>query len=79
MDEQVQCIQCDHVGVTTEGSIVKEIISEHGQHYFRAICQIGSLFGFAVEGELSAIGDTPEQALVNLEKEKREFSESIWE
>jgi hypothetical protein len=65
-------------GLTTSGQTVTEIHNSYGQHYWKAVEQIRTIFGSEVEGEISAIGATREKCLENLSKERRELHESLW-
>lgn len=65
-------------GLTMEGVRVEEIRNAHGQHYWKAVAQIGSIFGSEVEGELTGIGRTRERALERLAQEQKRLYESLW-
>jgi len=65
-------------GLTMEGAVIEEINNGHGQHYFKATAQIGTLFGSPVQGELTGIGATKEQALERLAEERKKLYESLW-
>ena len=74
-----QCgTHCDSPGLTMDEPVLTEINNAHGQHYWRAVAQIGTIFGSEVEGEISAIGRTKEQALERLAEERRKLHESLW-
>lgn len=66
-------------GLTMESPVVSEVHNDHGQHYWKAIAQIGTLFGEPVHGELVGIGATKEQALERLDYERKKLHESLWE
>lgn len=57
------------IGLTMRGIVIEEIHNAHGQHYWKAASQIGSIFGSPVEGELIGIGATKEKALEKLAQE----------
>jgi hypothetical protein len=61
-----------------DDAVVTEIHNAHGQHYFKAVAQIGSIFGSEVDGECSGIGSTPEQALKRLREDQEKLHESLW-
>lgn len=65
-------------GLTMEGAVIEEITNAHGQHYFKATAQIGTIFGSEVEGELTGIGSTREKALEKLAQEQHKLHESLW-
>lgn len=65
-------------GLTMGGLKLEEIHSANGQHYWKAVEQIGTLFGSEVDGEISAIGPTREKCLENLDKERQELHDSLW-
>jgi len=67
-----------HPGLTMERAVVTEINNAHGQHYWKAVEQIGTLFGYEVDGEISAIGTTKEQCLARLAEERKKLHESLW-
>lgn len=69
---------CCTPGLTTEGAVVTEVNTAHGQHFWKAVAKIGTIFGSEVEGEISAIGSTKEQALEHLAEERRKLHESLW-
>lgn len=74
-----QCgTHCDSPGLTTDEPFLTEVNNAHGQHYWKAVAQIGTIFGSEVEGEISAMGSTREQALERLVEERRKFYESLW-
>ena len=66
-----------HPGLTMNG-VEFTHHENHGKPYWKATAQIGTLFGQKVEGELTGIGWTKEQALERLEKEHSELYESLW-
>lgn len=76
--DKLQMSCCQTPGLTTDEPVVTEIHSCMGQHYFKAVAQIGSIFGYEVDGEISAIGTTREQALEHLAKERQKLFESLW-
>jgi len=45
---------------------------------WRASCPIETLFGSEVEGECSGIGETKEEALENLKKDRKNLNDSLW-
>lgn len=61
-----------------DDAVITEIKNAHGQHYFKAVAQIGSIFGGEVDGEISAIGRTKEEALQHLEQERTKLYDSLW-
>jgi hypothetical protein len=65
-------------GLVTGGVVVEEINNAHGQHYWKATARIGSIFGAEVEGELTGMGPTKEQALERLKEEREKLYESLW-
>jgi len=65
-------------GLIMDGVIIEEINNAHGQHYFKVRSKIGYIFGSEVEGELSAIGATKEQALERLAEERKRLYDSLW-
>lgn len=67
-----------HPGLVMEGTKVVEIHNAHGQHYWKATEQIGSIFGSEVEGELEAYGRTKEETLERLAVKRRELHDSLW-
>ena len=66
------------IGLTMGSPVVKEVHNAHGQHYWIAVAQIGSIFGAEVEGELKGIGRTREDALARLAEERKKLAESLW-
>jgi hypothetical protein len=66
-------------GLTMNEAVVEEINNCHGQHYWKATSQIGSLFGQPVEGELVGIGKTREIALARLAEERAKLYDSLWQ
>lgn len=78
MSNEIQTHECHSPGLTMDGPVVTEITNAHGQHYFKAVAQIGSIFGSEVEGECSAIGRTYEEALERLKKDQENLYESLW-
>lgn len=70
--------ECCTPGLTMDGVVLTEIHNCHGQHYFKAVAQIGTIFGAEVEGELTGIGSTKEQALKRLDEERHKLHESLW-
>lgn len=72
-----QC-HCDSPGLTMEGATVVEIHNAHGQHYFKATAEIGTIFGSEVEGQCEGIGATREQALERLQQDIKNLHESLW-
>lgn len=73
-----RCHQCQTVGLTMENAVVTEHHNAHGQHYWKAVAQIGTIFGSEVDGELSGYGRTKEQALERLQQERIKLHESLW-
>lgn len=69
---------CKSPGLTMEGVEIMEVNSCNGQRYWKAVQPIGSIFGHEVDGEISAIGSTKEQALEHLSKERNNLYESLW-
>ncbi len=65
-------------GLTTDGPVVTEITNAHGQHYFKAVAQIGTIFGSEVDGHCEGIGATREQALQRLKEDQDKLHESLW-
>ena len=61
-----------------DGVTLTEVNTNNGQHYWKAVQPIGSIFGSEVEGEISAIGSTKEQCLKHLEEERIKLHESLW-
>lgn len=45
---------------------------------WKASAEIGTLFGVEVQGELTGLGATKEEALSQLAKERSDLSESMW-
>lgn len=60
------------------GATVEEIHNAHGQHYFKASADIGSIFGYEVHGGIDAIGPTREIALERLKEKRKHLYESLW-
>ena len=80
MSEQPLFYICDHIGVATGHETLTEKTQPDGvTKYWEAKTSDVALFGQDVHCELKGYGRTPEQALENLEKEKRKLSESLWE
>lgn len=75
---KIQYHECKEIGLTMAEAEVREVHNAHGQHYWIAIAQIGSVFGAEVEGELKGIGKTKEQALERLAEERKKLAESLW-
>lgn len=67
-----------HPGMVTEEAVVTEVNNTMGQHYWKAVAPIGSLFGHKVEGELEGIGRTRDEALKRLADERSKLYESLW-
>lgn len=78
MSDSIQIHECHEPGLTMNGAVVTEIHSGNGQHYFKAVAQIGTIFGAEVHGEIEAIGSTREQALEHLAVERKKLYESLW-
>lgn len=74
---EMQAHQCCTPGLVMEGVVLTEHTNSHGQHYWKAVAKIGAIFGSEVEGELTAIGTTKEQALEHMSEERRKLHESI--
>lgn len=66
-------------GLTMESVVVTEITNAHGQHYFKAVAAIGSIFGHEVEGECFGIGRTREEALARFKEDQAKLSKSLWD
>lgn len=64
-------------GLTVDG-VVFVFCQNHGRPCWKAVAQIGTIFGTEVEGELVGIGKTKKIALDRLAEEKRKLSESLW-
>lgn len=77
-DRDVSYFVDSEVGLTMQGTTVEEIHNAHGQHYWKATAQIGTIFGSEVEGELTGFGRTKEAALAALAKERRDLNDSLW-
>jgi hypothetical protein len=60
------------------GEMSEEIQNGHGQHYFVATAEIGSIFGHEVHGQIRGIGPTKERALERLEEDRKRLYESLW-
>jgi hypothetical protein len=67
-----------HVGVTM-GRMTLRRVPNHGVPCWIATAPIGSIFGAEVEGELTGIGRTKEQAIECLEAETKRLAESLWD
>jgi hypothetical protein len=76
-DLKSQIHECCSPGLVMEGVTVIEL-PNHGKPCFKAVSKIGSLFGSEVEGELTGIGATREQALERLKEERAKLYESMW-
>lgn len=61
-----------------ENPIIEEIHNAHGQHYWKATAQIGSIFGAEVEGQLVGIGTSEQKSLEHLDRERHKLAESLW-
>jgi len=69
------------VGSVPEGTEVKEVKDAKGGTAFIATTYITNIFGQDMgEGapKLEAVGKTKEEALANLNKEHKEFNDSLW-
>jgi hypothetical protein len=74
-------IHCDtNIGQNDSGVTVREITNGHGQHYFEASTTITHLFGQEISGScpIIGIGATRELAIERLQKELKEFNDSLW-
>jgi len=60
-----------------EGAVLTEV-PNHGKPCWKAVAQIGTIFGQEVHGELVGIGNTKEQALERLAEERHKLHESLW-
>jgi hypothetical protein len=71
-------MHCCSSGLTMDDTVIEEVHNAHGQHYWKATAQIGTIFGSEVQGELVGIGATKESALEKLKQERHKLHESIW-
>ena len=69
----------DQPGMTMQGIKLTQITPTHQPPYWKAEQEIGTLFGAEVDGGISAIGRTKEEALEHLKEERRKLHESLWE
>ena len=74
----VTCHTDKHPGMVTEEAVITEVTNDMGQHYWKAVAPVGSLFGQEVEGELTGIGQTKDEALRRLADERSKLYESLW-
>ena len=71
-----------NIGQTHGGVNVREVTSVNGQVYWKASCEIDSIFGVELEEGsgpvMTGIGATKEQALERMREECRKFNESLF-
>lgn len=78
-EENIHAFCCSNIGITMDGDIkIEEIRNEHGQHYFKASQEIGTIFGSEVDGAIEAIGASKQQALERLKEEQKKLADSLW-
>ena len=78
MSEAFSAFVCKSPGMVNGTTVVEEHNTVNGQHYFKAVQPIGSLFGQEVEGDLTAYGATREIALQRLDDERQQLYQSLW-
>jgi hypothetical protein len=71
-------IECHEIGLVMNGAKVTQHTNWFGQTWWMAEAEIGSIFGSDVNGGISAIGPTREQALERLVEERKKLYDSIW-
>lgn len=64
-------------GLTMDDAVLTEI-PNHGKPCWKAVAQIGTIFGGEVSGELTGFGATKEKALEALAEERRKLHEWLW-
>lgn len=62
------------VGIT----MGKTVVAEREDGTWLASCPIGTIFGSEVEGEITGVGKTREEALVELDKSRKKLNDSLW-
>lgn len=65
-------------GLTVEQPVLTRCENCGGSLYWKAVAQIGSIFGHKVDGQITGIGKTREIALARLEEERKKLYESLW-
>lgn len=68
-------IVCSEIGLTMGETTIRRL----PDGTFEAVCPIGTIFGFEVDGECRGTGKTQEEALKALAKQRHNLSESLWE
>jgi len=67
-------------GLTMDSVTYEHVINPNSRtgHYWIATAKIGSIFGHPVEGKLTGIGRTKEEAKARLNRERDLLYESLW-
>ena len=74
MTMNVNAFQCDSIGLTA-GNIT---ICEQPDGSWIARSKIGAIYGVEVDGYITGIGKTKEEALFNYDVDHKSVSSSIW-
>lgn len=70
---------CGNIGQSVGGVTIEHLRNTDGTMYYKASTRVTHIFGSPIEaGECEGIGTTPEQARERLDKELRDFNDSLW-
>jgi len=76
---QIVAFICGNIGQVDDGVRVEQRRNTDGSLYWCATTQITHVFGSEIQMDpLEAFGATPEQARGRLEKELKDFNDSLW-
>jgi hypothetical protein len=76
---EISCFIDKEPGLTMRGAVVTRCENVDGSKYFKAVAQIGTMFGAEVDGEITGIGNTLEIAMERLAEERAKLYNSMFE